>query len=191
MNKKIDTTDLDVPVDDIDCWTRYPKHRWVYDFGRLLDSQSIPWSPFPDSAYDYEQANITLIKSDGTKISNGSVWTRKPQGSSVISEIYLAKGEIKKIRHIDSDSRKVLENAIGEIELKINAFVSIYFGKFTGVLSITTIGNSIFQASLRPLSYSSSSIPADLTKVVSRIYKKQVLILNGLTDRDLQESLTS
>jgi len=190
MNKKIETTELDIPVDDVDCWGRYPKHRWVYDFSRLLDSQGILWSPFPEPNFDYTRANIELVRQDGSVISNGNVWTRKPEGSEILSEVYLVKGEIKKIKQIDVINARALDTTIGEIELKINAFVNIYFGKFTGVISITTIGNSIFQARLRSLPQSGIS-SADISKLISRIYKKQALILNGLTDRDLQESLTS
>jgi hypothetical protein len=190
MNKKIENTELDAPVDDLDCWMRYPKHRWVYDFSRLLDSQNIFWSPFPDNNLDYSRANIELLQQDNTRISNGYVWTKKPEGTNILSEVYLVKGEIKKIRQMDPESGQLLDNSVGEIELKINAFVNIYFGKFTGILSITTIGNFIFQVSLRRLP-NSTSTSAELLKLISRIYKKPNLILNGLTDRDLQESLTS
>ena len=60
MQKKTDIQEFDIPKDDIECWDRYPRHRWVYDLSRLLDSQHISWSPFITNELKFKINNIRL-----------------------------------------------------------------------------------------------------------------------------------
>lgn len=191
MNKKVDTNEFDIPKDDIECWGKYPKYRWIYDLSRLLEAQNISWSPFEDDHLPDRELNMELISEKPLIRQPGYIYINKPTGRYTITEMYIIKGEIKLMRHIDDTNGKEIESLFGEVELRLNAFATLYFQKFTGVVTAETYGNEIFRLRLRP--YSSSGVDAnpEVNKLIKRIYKKSDLIVNGLSDRALHESLAS
>lgn len=191
MHKKTDTVELDIPKDDIDCWERYPKHHWVYDLSRLLDAQHIGWSPYEVPMYPYREINMRLITESPVIRQSGFIYTKKPEGDHLFTEVYISKGEIKSIRHIDPNSGKELANLLGEIELRLSAFVTLHFAKFTGVITCETYGHDIFGIRLRAYSDLSLTTNTEIIKLTKRLYKRTDTPLNGLTDRILQESLAS
>lgn len=172
MNRKIETHEVDVPVDDIECWERYPKYRWVYELSRLLDSQNIKWSPYEIESLPDRELNIKL-ESEKTNIRQpGFIYLRKSSGQHMFTELYVTKGEIKLLRHIDPKTYEELPTVIGEVELRINAFMTLYFQKFSGIMTIETYGNEIFRITLRPLRDTSLETNQDIIKLIKRIYKK-------------------
>jgi len=191
MQKKTDTSELDIPKDDIDCWERYPKHRWVYDLSRLLDAQHIGWSPYEVPMYPHRELNMRLESELPIIRQPGFIYTKTPEGDHLTSEVYIAKGEIKLIRHFDSKTGKELPNLVGEVELRLNAFVTLHFAKFTGVTTCETHGHDIYRIQLRAYSDLSLTTDSEINKLTKRIYKRTEITLNGLTDRILHESLAS
>ena len=191
MQKKHDTYEFDVPIDDIECWEKYPKHRWVYDLSRLLDAQNIKWSPYRTDLLQYKKTNIDLVTARPIVQDSGSIYTKKPEGQHLYSEIYIAKGEAKLIRHIDPEIGQELTSLIGEIELRLNAFVTLHFAKFTGVIQIETYGNDIFGIRLRPHSDLALTTNIEIIKLTKRIYKRTDQSVSGLTDQVLHETLAS
>lgn len=189
MQRKSESIDLDVPKNDQECWDRYPKHRWVYELSRLLDAQNIKWSPFADSSFPDKEMNLKL--KSPSLYQTGYIYLRKPDGQHMITEIHITKGEIKNMRHFDPVTDIELDTLIGEIELRINAFVTLHFQKFTGVVSIDTYANEILRMRLRPHHDPSAEANSDIAKLVKRIYKKSDTTLNGPSDRILHESLAS
>jgi len=172
MQKKIDIYDLDIPNDDFECWEKYPKHHWVYELSRLLDAQNIKWSPFKTSQYNHEENNLYLESKDNYISQPGIIFIKNIEGIGVISEVYIIKGEIKHIRQFDNINFNEFENLIGEIELRINAFVTLHFRKFTGVISVDTYANEIFRIRLRPFNNPELESNIDIVKLLRRIYKK-------------------
>ncbi|HEY6437334.1 MAG TPA: hypothetical protein VIY47_12150, partial [Ignavibacteriaceae bacterium] len=150
MHRKTDIQELDIPNDDIECWDRYPKHRWVYELSRLLDAQNIKWSPFEVESLSERELNIVMKSEKSLMSQPGFIYVNKPAGPHIFSEIFLTKGEIKLIRHIDSSSNIELDSLVGEVELRLNAFITLYFQKFTGVITTETYSNEIFRIYLRP-----------------------------------------
>lgn len=191
MHKKTENTEIDIPKDDIECWERYPKHHWVYDLSRLLDAQHIGWSPFEVPMYPQRMVNMKLLSNHEIAREHGFIYTKKLEGNRLITEIYIVKGEIKFIRHIDPNSVHELDLLVGELELRLNAFVILHFQKFTGVITTETYGNEIFKVQLRPHSELGLVINSELVKLIRRIYKKTDITLLGLTDRVLHETLAS
>lgn len=191
MHKKPDTQELNIPRDDVECWERYPKHRWIYDLSRLLDAQNIKWSPYETDLLKDREVNIFLDTYSDIEYEPGYIYINKPYGSQVITEVYITKGEIKLARYIDKDTDIELHDSIGNIELRINAFVSMHFLKFTGIITITSIGNDIMSIRLRPYSDLSFSVNPDITRLTKRIYKKTDITISGLTDQVLHETLAS
>lgn len=191
MHRKTDTYELDYPKDDIESWERYPKHRWVYELSRLLDSQNIKWSPYDVSSLQGRELNIELVSINPIIRQPGYIYVRKSDGDHIITETHIIRGEIKNIRHFDSVTNNELDSLIGEVELRISAFVTLHFQKFTGVLSIDTYGHDIFRIRLRPHVDPASEANADVLKLIKRIYKKSDVIVSGPSDRILHESLAS
>ena len=192
MHKKIEINELDIPRDDIDCWERYPKHRWVYDVSRVLDSQNIKWSPFKTNELENIIANMYLESADSVAYVPGWIYISNPIGKQILSEVYIIKGEIKHIRYTDNITKAQLTDNVGDVELRISAFVTMHFQKFTGVISVETIGNDIYSIRLKAISDLSLTIDANIAKLVKRIYKKNDLVhISGLSDHTLQESYAS
>jgi hypothetical protein len=191
MQKKTDTSELDIPKDDIDCWERYPKHRWVYDLSRLLDAQHIGWSPYEVPMHPHRELNMRLESELPIIRQPGFIYTKPTEGDHLTSEVYIAKGEIKLIRHFDPKTGKELPNLVGEVELRLNAFVTLHFAKFTGVITCETHGHDIYRIQLRAYSDLSLTTDSEIIKLTKRIYKRTETTLNGLTDRILHESLAS
>jgi hypothetical protein len=190
MHKKNDTHDLDIPKDDIDCWERYSKHHWVYDLSRILDAQNIKWSPYEIEGLDRE-LNIDLISNNPVVKQPGYIYIKKLDGRHTITETYITKGEIKLMRHIDPETKKEISGLIGELDLRINAFVTLYFQKFTGVISYETYANEIFRIRLRPYLDISLEANQEVIRLMKRIYKKVDVSINGLTDQSIHETLAS
>lgn len=192
MHRKTDINELDIPRDDAECWERYPKHRWVYELSRLLDSQNIKWSPFETASMNTQESAISLYTCAPVNMQTGSIFIKKPEGERLISEVYIAKGEVKLIRHINPESGEELPTLVGEIELRLNAFVTLYFTRFTGVISAETRGHDIYRIQLRPHSELSEEINQEIIKLTKRLYRKTDLShVNGLTDRALHDTLAS
>jgi len=192
MQKKIDINDLDIPKNDIECWNRYPKHKWVYDKSRLFEAQNIEWSPFtrdhlPDHVYTFDIDTETSIP--GVYYLGGRICYKKLNERELINQVYILKGEIKLLQHFDARSKLQLDTTIGDVELRINAFVTLYFQKFSGVVTFETDGNQIIRAKLRP---EPGIIPnSENVKLYKRIYKKVELDISGHTDRSLHEIIAS
>jgi hypothetical protein len=190
MHKKTDTQEFDIPKDDIECWDRYPKHRWVYELSRLLDVQNIKWSPFSVNTLPDRELSIDLVSNKMLVRQPGYIYMKKAEGRHTLTEMYISKGEIKLMRHIDPESHKELSSLIGEVELRLSAFTTLYFQKFTGVVGVETISNEIYRMQLRPYLDISIDTNQDVTKLVKRIYKKSDTTI-GLTDRVIHETLAS
>lgn len=191
MHRKTDTQDFDIPKDDIECWERYPKHRWVYELSRLLDSQNIKWTPFESEGLTDRELNIEMVSYAPIIRQPGYIYTKKPEGQHLLTEVYVTKGEIKLMRHLDPKTRLELPALIGEVELRLSAFITLYFQKFTGVMGIETYANEIFRIQLRPHLDITQETNQEVVKLAKRIYKRIDITVHGLADRSLQESLAS
>lgn len=190
MQKKTDTLELDIPIDDIECWERYPKHRWVYDLSRLLDAQNIKWSPYETDTLQDKEVNMYFNSNRNIIYETSHIYINKPEGDHILTEVYITKGEIKLTRHIDKRTRVEIQEFMGNIELRVNAFVSMHFQKFTGVITAESIGNDIMSIRLRPYSELSINVSPDIIKLTKRIYKKTDITLSGLTDQVIRETNT-
>lgn len=190
MQKKIETQELDIPGDDIDCWERYPKHHWVYDLSRLLDSQNIKWSPYEIPGMS-QVINMELYSVLEHTHQSGYIYIHKLDAEEMITEVYITKGEIKLIRQIDPKTHIELPGLIGEIELRINAFITLYFAKFTGIIAVRTIGIEIHKIQLRPYAFVINDTNAEAFKLKKRIYKRTEITINGPADQALHEKLAS
>lgn len=184
MNKKLVQNDLDVPTDDYDCWQRYPRYRWVYELSRLYDLQHISWSTIKTDEFTQELENLSSRTIPG---SLGTIYVKQFPEQSLKTEVYLVKGEIKEYSH----TKTSVDQELGQLEIRIAAFVSLHFSRFTGIISVEMSGIDITRISLKPESDLSHITDKELVKLIKRIYKKQEATVIGLTDRALREPLAS
>lgn len=192
MQKKTEIHDLEIPQDDIECWERYPKHHWVYDLSRLLDAQNIKWSPFRVDGLADQVPNLYLKSNNNIAYMPGRIFISNATGRQLYTEAYIIKGEIKYIRYFCNSTKKIITEDVGNIELRINAFVSIHFQKFTGVISAETIGTDIYSIRLRPLPELALVANTEVSKIIKEIYKKNdIEHITGLTDHLLHETIAS
>lgn len=174
MQKKTEIQDLDIPECDIECWERYPKHHWVYDLSRLLDSQHIKWSPYETTELNRREQNMFFDSPREIIYEPAHIFISKPIGDEAWTEVFIIKGDIKHIRHVKRIERVYVptNDILGEIELRINAFVTLHFQKFTGVISVQSVGTDIYGIRLRPMSKLSLERNTDIIKLSKRIFKK-------------------
>jgi hypothetical protein len=192
MQKKTDIYDLDIPKDDIECWERYPKHHWVYDLSRLLDAQHIKWSPYETIDLQDKVPNMYFESEQNIIYEPAQIFINEPTGKHDWTEVFIIKGEIKFIRHVDIYKLIGKTDLLGEIELRINAFVTLHFQKFTGVISVQSMGTDIYSVRLRPISNISLETNPDIIKCIKRIYKKhESSHITGPTGQVFHESLAS
>lgn len=190
MHRKLEIVNLDIPVDDYECWNRYPRHRWVYDLSRLLDAQNLKWSPFEENGLQRE-INYKFYTKSPIIRQPGYIYIEPPNGEYLVTEVYILRGEIKLMRHINPVTKKSLSALTGNIEIRINAFVSLYFSKFTGVVSIETVGNQIYRISLRPFIDLQEEEDIEVIKNAKRVYKKYDILLSGPSDQVLRKEIAS
>lgn len=188
MNKKIEIENLDIPLTDVDCWERYPKYRWVYELTRLLDSQNIKWSPFKTPELTHVMQNMSMHTCTTDSIDLGKIYVKKAEGLHLLTETYIVKGEIKYIRHVGNNAPVDIN---GDVDLLLNAFVTLHFSKFTGVITTETYKNEIYRIQLKPYSDLGISTDNSVSKLLKRIYKRTDSLLSGLTDQVFHESLAS
>ena len=185
MQKRTDTQEFNIPKDDIESWDRYPKHRWVYDLSRLLDAQNIAWSPFSTDSLHHRVVNMEFDTYKKVTYEPAYIYINNPSGMLITSEVYISKGEIKFVRHFSGRSQTELKEYTGNIELRINAFVSMHFQKFSGVITVESVGNYIMAIRLRPHCELINDTNPDIVKLVKRIYKKTDITLNDIKVQDL------
>lgn len=171
-----------IPSTDKEAWEQYNTLNWVYDTQRLLDAQHIKWSPFYGCPFRYAIPihhfdNEVLIIEDnpimlvGDKIP-GKVFIENPGiEKHRFTETVIVKGEIKMVIQTE-DNLSPTNSLVGEAELRIYAFVTMYFQKFSGCASFETYGNEIYATKLRPTSSMLPNYEADVPKLLKRHLKR-------------------
>lgn len=184
----------DIPLTDQAAWGLYPKHRWVYSTSRLLDLQNIEWSLFYSDVFCAsleelggqrvftEQELWPGVLKDGDTM-HGTIFIKPLEGDSLTTDVVVLKGELKWLAHHTHAvaerknhvvvGKKVLPDVRGELDLRISALTRMHFQKFTGVISVDTIGNVIVGARLRMTPDVISQYPKDWMKNVVKLYNRK------------------
>jgi hypothetical protein len=187
-------TTADIPLTDQAAWDLYPKHRWVYCTSRLLDLQNIEWSLFYNETFCAsleelggarnftEQEMWTDVLKDGDPMP-GTIFIKPLSGDSLTTDVVVLKGELKWLAHHTHSvserkshlvvGKKVLPEVRGELDLRIAALTRMHFQKFTGVISVDTIGNVIVGVRLRMTPDVISQYPKDWMKHVVKLYNRK------------------
>lgn len=186
-------TMADIPLDDQSAWDMYPKYRWVYSTSRLLDLQNVQWSiyygtPFTSGLYEFQGVNDIVLshKNDPTPVTRaGMVFVdgSKVTGDALITDAVILKGELKWLAHHtenlqDEDDKicigkKVLDEINGGVELRIAAFAKMALPKFTGVVSVDTVGTTIVGVRLHMTPEVISQYPDNWMQNVVKLYNRK------------------
>ena len=165
-------TNVDIPLNDEVAYELYPKYNWVYSTSRLLDFQSIKWSPFAMGSLTYPLQEFTVASGDSR---SGVIYTSELHGEALTTDVAVMKGDIKWAahHHIEDGKKVLVENLRGDIELRISAMATMHFQKFAGVISVDTIGPTIIAVRLRMSTDVVDQYPEDWIKRVLRIYNRR------------------
>lgn len=158
-----------IPKNDYEAWEHYPRYNWMYVTTRLLDAQRIKWSPFRTELYS-ESVPVFTLHSEVTHLLDGEVFIEPDHGRHVFSEALIRKGELKWLAHFDNG--KFEEDINGEVELRVSAFVTLYFKKFNGIVAFETIGNHILAVKLHPTTNMLEHYPEHIVTQIRKIYPK-------------------
>ena len=187
-------TMADIPLTDQAAWALYPKHRWVYSTSRLLELQNIEWSLFYSDAFcssleelggkrDYTDQESWAGILQESETMPGTIFTKPMDGDVLTTDAVIMKGELKWLAHHthcikESKNhlvvgKKVLADIRGELDLRISALTRMHFQKFTGVISVDTIGNVIVGVRLRMTPDVVSQYPKDWMKNIVKLYNRK------------------
>jgi hypothetical protein len=186
-------TMADIPLDDQSAWDMYSKYRWVYSTSRLLDLQNVPWSiyygaPFTAALYEFQGVKDSILRHKNdpdpqTRAGMIFVDRSKVVGEELTTDAVILKGELKWLAHHvnnvqDQDGKicigmKVLDEINGGVELRIAAFAKMALSKFTGVISVDTVGNTIVGVRLHMTPEVISQYPENWMQNVVKLYNRK------------------
>lgn len=170
----------DIPTTDKEAWALYPKYRWLYNTGQLLDYQKVEWSPFITNQHLTVLHNFSIdrdvivhhsVRSD-YQPTEGDIYTVDLQGDRITSTAVIVKGEVRWIAMHEKDSGQ-LTSPIGDIELRISALAILHLSKFTGIITVDTAGNIIVNVRLRALPELADTYGDEWKKKAVRLYSKR------------------
>lgn len=167
-----------IPVTDKEAWEQYSSLNWVYDTQRLLGAQHVKWSPFYGWPFDQSipihhfDNEILLIEKlpylQIGELRQGHIFIKIPEiEKHRFTETIIVKGEIKLAIQTE-DNLMPTQKLVGEAELRVYAFATMYFQKFTGCASFETYGNEIYAIKLRPTPSLLPNYEADVPKLLKR-----------------------
>ena len=171
--------EYDIPRDDIECYNKYPRHNWVYNTTRLLDAQKIHWGLIytpelnhimPNKLLGQELVDIQCVEGNRTGLMEPGIYISKPEGQRVFTDVIIQKGDIKWMK---SHHGLFIDENYGDVDLRIQAFVVLYFKKFNGCISFETIGNEIYACHLCPTITMVESYPDEAKMLLKKIFNKR------------------
>ena len=166
------TTAADIPTEDSDAWQWYPAHRFVYDKLALALSQNLEAGPHgvPPPRYPVFSKPIVNLKGMGvgSRVLNspadyeahytpGHFWMTVLHGRHVSSDIAVVDGKPRWWRHVTGkpagegtfDYWTVHAEPDPGIESALRAMDRKKSRRYTGMLNLETIGETIIEAHLR------------------------------------------
>lgn len=161
-----------VPTDDPDCWTLYPRHRWVYDKLAIAESQNLvagPHGVMPPAFPVFSKPTVNLKgMGAGSRIirsrkdylhslAPGHMWMPLLTGAHVSTDAALIDGRPCWWRHAVGTPRPggtfdhwhVEAKARPRLEARLAAWAARAISGYTGIANFETIGGVIIEVHLR------------------------------------------
>lgn len=164
--------DVDIPTEDADAWTWFPRHRWVYDKLRVAQSQGIAAAPHGVMPASYPVFSKPIVNLRGMGVGSrviaspqdyadtltaGHFWMELLTGAHVSSDVAVEDGRPVWWRHTSGvpqpggtfDRWIVHADARPELEAACAAWIRAHLPDYTGMLNLETIGGRIIEVHLR------------------------------------------
>lgn len=164
--------DVRVPTDDIDCWSWYPEHRWIYDKLKVAASQGLAAAPHgvEPPYFPVFSKPMTNLKGMGigsrvlatrkefeTHYEPGHMWMELLTGPHVSTDCAVENGRPVWSRHATGETANdgmfkcwtVHAEPFPELDAYLFDWIERHMQGYTGMLNFETIGNRIIEAHLR------------------------------------------
>lgn len=157
-----------IPAQNRDTWTIYPQYITTQQTSMLFDFQHIEWLPYETDRFTVEHPAFNV---EGYP---GSIYTAAFAGDHLDTYVAINKGELKWIAHAPHGTYDFEDDVRGSLELRIGAFITTVYKKFSGIVSFESYGENIVAISM---SISSDLITSlnddDLVKNIKRLYTRR------------------
>ena len=161
-----------IPTEDADCWSWYPRFRWVYDKIAVAHSQGLAAAPhavMPEKFPVFSKP-ITNLRGMGVgsrviadaaeykaSLTAGHMWMTLLEGEHVSTDVAMAEGIPCWWRHTTGEPAPggtfdhwiIHAAARPELEAACGAWAERHLAGYTGMLNLETIGGRIIEAHLR------------------------------------------
>lgn len=162
---------IDVPINDLDAWTRYPKHRWIYNRMEICEFQKTRYAPMPVEPKEYPVIIKPIVNLYGMGLNvhkledendfydhwySNSFWMEYADGEHQSYDLVVSNGKIVfhtcfighkdpkiigKFDYWETDERCLPAICVDLVE---NRLID-----YTGCLNIEVIGDTIIECHLR------------------------------------------
>jgi hypothetical protein len=180
--------DVIIPTEDADCWSWYPRFRWIYDKIAVARSQGLDAAPHGvmPKAFPVFSKPITNLRGMGVgsrviadaaeyaaSLTAGHMWMTLLEGEHVSTDIAVSDGRPLWWRHSTGrpgrggtfDYWTIHAARRPELEAACGTWLEQHLAGYTGMLNLETIGGRIIEAHLRfadqwPDLYGTGWVPA-------------------------------
>jgi hypothetical protein len=165
-------TDVDIPTDDREAFTRNPRHRWIYNRLLIAQSQGLPCGPHDVGPTRFPVFCTAVTNLDGRESGGrvlwserdyleqcgaGNFWMELPAGDHVSTDFAVVAGEIAWCRHASGiwgsagsyDYWVVEEGTRPRLERFCATWIRMNLAGYTGMVNLETVGGRISTARLR------------------------------------------
>lgn len=164
--------DVNVPTEDGDAWTWYPRYKWVYDKLAVAESQGLACAPHgidPDHFPVFSKPIYNMrgmgagsgifrtLKEYKHRQRPGHMWMQLLEGEHVSTDCAVVQGDLRWSRHTIGeplaggmfDHWTVLAERRPVIEDYLRSWIAEHLPAYTGMLNFETIGARIIEVHLR------------------------------------------
>jgi hypothetical protein len=156
------------PRTSVEAWTQYPKFNKVQQTSILFDFQHVEWQPFADDKFNVEHDAYNI---EGY---TGKIYTKELKGDELTTYVAINKGEIKWIAHAPKGTYAFEEEIRGSLELRIGAFITTVYKKFSGIVSFDSVGDDVVAVNMHiNKDFAEAITDEDLAKNIKRLYSRR------------------
>jgi hypothetical protein len=165
MKIQTELQDTKCPLTYQEAWNKYKQYNEALSPIYLLNYQHIDWQPFTDEEYTQ---GIALFPGS----ENHSMIYTKPLANKFIKTmIVMEKGVIRYTEHYLEDYSNDISQSRGSLFLKFAAFTATNLKKMTGIVTITSAGDTIVDTSLLPdFNYLNQHTDPTIPRAVVKLY---------------------
>jgi hypothetical protein len=163
---------VDIPLNDLEAWTKYPKYRWVYNKMNICRFQKIKHAPMPISPKKYPVIIKPIINMYGMGLNiirvddedefydewqNSNFWMEYFKGEHLSYDIILLKGDIQ--FHTCFIGHRYKNGYVGQFDYwesvnrKIPDIIKKLIKKklknYSGCINVETVDKKIIECHLR------------------------------------------